>query len=290
MTHTKEKAMKSSPSLLLLDAYDLSGRNMLTKFGVTLAGELFNEKIKKYLPDARVDLKFPADQDCPLPSPTELKNYDGVLWTGSSLTIHHKSPEVLRQIEFAVKTYESGVPAFGSCWAAQLAAVAAGGSCGPHPLGREFGIGRKITLSDSGKDHFLFQGKSEIFDALTSHTDHIERLPEKATLLAGNSYSAVQALEVRHLNGTFSAIQYHPEYDLEVIAGLAKLRSDELISLNYFRDQEDCNSYTDKLVILHHNPERRDISWQFGLGLDVLDPDIRDLEFRNWLRHGLGQG
>ena len=69
------------------------------------------------------------------------------------------------------------LPSFGSCFAAQLVAVAAGGSVRANPKGREFGLARKIELSAAGRAHPLFAGKPAVFDAYTSHGDEVDTLP-----------------------------------------------------------------------------------------------------------------
>ncbi|MCA9687585.1 MAG: GMP synthase, partial [Myxococcales bacterium] len=82
------------------------------------------------------------------------------MWTGSSLTAYHDVPEVRCQIELARRVLDVGVPAFGSCWAAQIAAIAGGGRVDANPLGREAGVARKIRLSPEGVAHPLFAGKA----------------------------------------------------------------------------------------------------------------------------------
>src|SRR6266403_1796200 len=60
------------------------------------------------------------------------------------------------------------VPSFGSCWAAQMAVVAAGGMVRANPRGREMGIARKIALTPEGRGHPLYAGKGAVFDAFIS--------------------------------------------------------------------------------------------------------------------------
>ena len=72
------------------------------------------------------------------------------------------------------------------------------------------GIGRKIRLTEEGRAHPMFDGKPEVYSHFVSHDDEVTRLPPDATLLAGNDYSRVQAVEVRHGRGIFWGVQYHP--------------------------------------------------------------------------------
>lgn len=94
----------------------------------------------------------------------------------------------------------TGVPQYGSCWAAQIAVAAAGGHCASNPRGREMGVARKIALSPEGRSHPMFEGKPSVFDAFTSHNDEVTHLPPGGIALGGNDFTTVQAVAVRYLN------------------------------------------------------------------------------------------
>lgn len=93
-----------------------------------------------------------------------------------------------------------GLPQYGSCWAAQIAVMAANGHCGKNPRGREMGIARKIALSPEGRAHPMFEGKPTVFDAFTSHNDEITHISPGGLHLAGSDFTSVQAVAIRHLN------------------------------------------------------------------------------------------
>jgi len=267
--------------LLVLDAYAPEGRAALRGAGGTEAGTLYARMLERLAPGAGVDVVYPADPDPPLPEPGA---YDGIAWTGSSLTIRDAADaRVTRQIAFARKAYEAGVPSFGSCWAAQLSVVAAGGRCARSPRGREFGVSRKITLSREGRAHPLFGGKPEVFDALTSHEDEVVALAPGATLLASNAWSRVQAVDVDHRRGRFWAVQYHPEYDLHEVASLCRLRADELVAQGSFGDRAAADRAVEQMEALHADPSREDLAAALDVGPAVLDEDLRTREVRNWL-------
>lgn len=272
-----------SAKLLVIDGYDAPARANLDKAGCTRAGTLYHDMAKRHLPDAEIDIIHPADADDALPKDKSVTDYDAALWTGSSLTIYHTTPEVRRQVDLARTLYEKGVPSFGSCWALQIGTLAAGGSCRLNPAGREFGVSRKITLSSEGRAHPLYRGKSHVFDGFTSHFDDVETLAPGAVLLASNAHTPIQAA-INEVNGTpFWAVQYHPEYDLKEVAALTRFRMDGLIDEGRFADRQAAELFIADLEALHTNPERLDLSWKLGIDQDVLNPDIRTLEFRNWI-------
>ena len=271
---------------LVIDGYRRSGREGLAAAGATTAGKLYERMLLGCRSDAAVDILYPADPGCRLPEGAALAGYDGIAWTGSSLTITEPDTSQVRpQVELARAAFEAGVPSFGSCWAAQIAVVAAGGRCAANPRGREMGFARKIALTGEGRAHPLYIGKPSVFDAFISHEDEITHLPSGALHLAGNAFSSVQAVCVTHKRGTFWAVQYHPEYDLHELARLTAARMERLVGMGFFADLEAARDYVNKLETLHQDPSRRDIAWLLGIDDDVMNDDVRQVEVRNWIEH-----
>lgn len=269
---------------LVLDAYPREGRAAVQGAGGTLAGELYARMLRRLAPGCHIDLIFPADLDCQLPSGVALADYDGMTWTGSSLTIYHDHDErVRRQIELARAAFTAGVPSFGSCWAAQLSVAATGGRCDANPRGREFGIARRIELTASGRAHPLYAGKAAVFDAFTSHADHVVEVGPAATQLATNRFSPVQAVAVEHGQGWFWAVQYHPEYDLHEIAALCTLRTEELVRQGTFPDHAAARAYVERLEALHADPDRSDLRAALQIEPSLLDETLRTREVANWI-------
>lgn len=274
-----------SETLLIIDGYDKTGRENLVRAGCTLAGTLYERMIRRFLPDAKTTILHPADPDEALPSGADLSTFDAALWTGSSLTIYHQTPDVTRQVDLARALYAAGTPSFGSCWALQIAALAAGGTCRLNPKGREFGIARKIALTNEGRAHPLYAGKAPVFDGFTSHFDDVENLPSDSIHLAGNRITPIQAAIVTHEGTPFWAVQYHPEYDLREVAALTRFRKEGLIETGYFADNAAADSFITELETLHTDPSRRDIAWRLGIDEDVMDENIRTLEVKNWIEN-----
>lgn len=270
--------------LLIINPYPRESREVLDRAGMCAADEIYMRVLKKLAPEARLETLFIADLNVPVPDEEGIAGYDGIIWTGSNLTIYEDDPRVTRQIEFARRVFEVGRPQFGSCWGAQMAAVATGGEVRKNPRGREMGFARKIHLTPEGRRHPMYEGKPDVFDAFISHLDEVTQIPSGGVLLATNEHTPVQALEVRHMNGTFWATQYHPEYHLEDMARLITVRADALIREGFFADREALEAKVARMGGLVRDPGRRDLRWDVAVGDDILDDDIRQCEFRNWLR------
>jgi GMP synthase (glutamine-hydrolysing) len=279
--------VKKNPRFLILDGYPGESREQFQKVGVTLAGELYAQLLLRHLASATYDLIYLSDAGAPVPTDDDLKTkYDGILWPGCNLTIYHDQDQrVTQMIAIAKSGYQLGIPQFGSCWGAQMAAFAAGGKVAAHPKGREMGIGRNLRQTLPASDHPMYQGKPEFFSGFMSHDDEIIELPKGAVWLAKNDHARFQALAVKHQNGEFWATQYHCEYNLYEMARLILARESKLIAQGFFKSKENLIQYAQKLEALHQEPTRKDLRWQLAIGDDIIEPEIRECEFRNWIRH-----
>lgn len=268
---------------LIVDGYPESARRELAAAGASMGWQLFERMLLQRSPKADITIVFPSDTE-ELMSVEQLGQFAGVLWTGCSLCLHAEGDSrVDRQVELAKRAFRAGTPQFGSCWAIQIAAVAAGGKVGANPLGREMGLARKIALTEAGKSHPMFKGKPPVFDAFICHLDEVTELPEQATILACNSFTHIQALEVRHENGVFWSVQYHPEYTAGELAKLAHARKPALIKEGFFQNDVDASEWVRKLETLQEEPLRKDLRWGLSIDDDVLDDDIRQRELINWI-------
>ncbi len=277
--------MAQRPRFLIPDGYSPESRQQFIDVGMGLAGQLYADLLVKRLPGAEYEIWYSSDPGARTISDEELSGYTGVIWPGCNLTIYHDDPRVHRHIDVARRAYEAGIPQFGSCWAIQLANYVAGGEVTPHPKGREMGIATKIRLTEAGRRHPMCEGKPEVYSHFVSHDDQVTRLADGAILLAGNDWSAVQACEVRHLNGVFWATQYHPEYNLHEMARLILAREPKLIQQGMFRDHDDVLAYVERLEMVHQNPGLRYIRWQLKIDDDIVLDDLRECEFVNWIKH-----
>ncbi len=277
--------MSIQPNFLVIDGYVKSARDELAAGGATSAGFQYKGMLETYAPGCNVDILYPSDPGEALPKGAELSQYDGIAWTGCSLCVFEDGPEVRAQINLAREAFAAKVPGFGSCWAAQIAVVAAGGLVQANPHGREMGIARKIQLTPEGRGHPLYDGKPTVFDGFISHVDEITHLPPGSVSLSGNAFTRIQSVSVIHQGGVFWGLQYHPEYDLHEMARLTWCRIEKLMSLGFFKDHEAGEAFVDLLETLHNDPSRYDLSWMLGIDSDIMDPGVRQLEVRNWIEH-----
>ncbi len=275
--------MSRAIRLLVVDAYDESGRAALQSVGATPAGRLYAQMLTELAPSAEVAVANVDSGRSWMPARRELEAFSGIVWTGSNLTIHRPNDAVRGQLDLTRAAFSVGVPQFGSCWAVHLAVVGAGGHCAPNERGREFGVSRKLTLTLAGINHPMLRGRPNVFEAFTSHEDVVVSLPSGAAHLVRNDFAEVQAVDVRHERGWFWAVQYHPEYDFREVACLARLRYAQLVREGRFSSDAEAEKFAADYRRLHDDSEAPGLRAEYEVSEDVLDPVRRRREVVNWL-------
>ncbi|WP_232628907.1 type 1 glutamine amidotransferase [Methylobacterium sp. Leaf118] len=247
------------------------------------SGETYLAILHRLAPGATCHRIMPADADAALPSGTALADYDAVFLTGSPLAVYEETPEVRRAVAFMRATFASATPAFGSCAGLQLATVAAGGTVRPNRRGPEAGFARRITPTEAGRAHPMLAGRPAAYDAPSIHTDEVATLPDGAVLLASNRATTVQAAEIRYEGGLFRGVQYHPEIDLDEVAGALRRQADDLVEMGLAESRAAVEGQADLIAALHREPDRRDLAWRLGLDDQVIEDRCRQREIANFI-------
>jgi len=271
----------SRPRVLVVDGNLAATRVQQVAAGGQPSGEGYVQVLAQ-LAELDCDIVRPADGDARFADGVGLADYDGVAITGSALNVYDGGAHIQRQIELMCAVFASGVPCFGSCWGMQIAVTALGGLVRPNPLGREFGIARRIALTEAGRAHPMYRDKPAVFEAVTVHKDDIGQLPAGALVLAASDMG-LQAVELRHGAGVFWGVQYHPEYSYAEIAATALRYGEVLVREQLFMDRAALDGFVAELRTLQARPQDRALNWKHGLGPAMQDPRLKLAELRNWL-------
>jgi GMP synthase (glutamine-hydrolysing) len=283
--------MTSSPTtavalrLCIVNGYPKVSRENFDRSNVGHPHDLFKDVLRREAPNATSDIVYVADPEFSLPTGASIDDYDGFIWTGSDLTVYHVDDErVSGQIEFAEQLTEAGAASWGSCWGLQMAAQVGGGEVAVNPRGREWGIARKIELNEDARTSLMHEGKPEVFDGFTMHLDEVTRLPAGTSSLGGNLHTPIQAAIFDNDDASYWATQYHPEYNLYEMGRLIAARAVALTREGHFPDEESVAVYAADMIALHADPGSQELRDRLDVGDDIIDPQIREVELRNWLR------
>ena len=159
--------------ILIVDGNTLETNTRHIACGGAATGENYAGVLRKIYPELDIEIIQPADHAGRIQVP--ISEFDGVVWTGSALNAWRLTPEVRSQVELARQALETSIPIFGSCWGLQITAIAAGGVVAPSRNGREIVVARDIELTDAGRGHPMFSGKTTRFDAVAVHADEVVR-------------------------------------------------------------------------------------------------------------------
>jgi GMP synthase (glutamine-hydrolysing) len=152
----------------------------------------------------------------PLPGPRDAEAF---IITGSSASVTEHTPWMSRAEDLVRGIAFARVPLLGICFGHQMVAEALGGEVRRNPLGREIGTVRLERVADDP----LFRGLPRVLDVNATHVDAVARLPPGAEVLATTALDRAAAFRV---GSTIRAVQFHPEFDADVMRGYLVARSD----------------------------------------------------------------
>jgi GMP synthase (glutamine-hydrolysing) len=200
------------PRVLVVDSEPKHARNERRGRGRSTASESFIATLNRLNPELQCDHVAPVDAE--VSSKIDAERYEAVFFSGSPLHFYEDSDEVSRVLRFSALVFDTGLPCFGSCAGLQIATRVAGGRARAKREQSELGLARGIVPTDTGRKHWLLEGRSQSFDAPSLHGDEVAELPCGAILLAGSSQTRVQAAEMVVGKSKFWGVQYHPEISL----------------------------------------------------------------------------
>lgn len=156
-----------------------------------------------------------------LPAPTA---YRGVVVTGSSALVTDREDWSERTAFWLKRVVESTTPLLGICYGHQLLAHGLGGQVGRNPRGREIGSIEVVLTDEAGSDP-LFRDLPSPLKMQATHVESVLQLPPGARLLGYNEKDPHQAFALG--KNTWS-VQFHPEFDDDVVRGYVEARREIL--------------------------------------------------------------
>jgi GMP synthase (glutamine-hydrolysing) len=159
----------------------------------------------------------------------ELENLAGAVITGSHSMVTDGLVWSLNLERWIQQLSSLDIPILGICYGHQLIAKALGGLCGYHAKGKEIGS-VDIHSLEAIKEDALFKNAPKSFKAHTTHSQTVLQLPKNSVVLAKNSH---EPHHIVRFDTMIWGVQFHPEYDTNIMIEYIKEQSDELLSLGF---------------------------------------------------------
>lgn len=142
---------------------------------------------------------------------------DTILITGSKHNAWGDDPWVLKLVRY-VSEVIGKTRIIGICFGHQIVARALDAPMGPSEKGWEVS-GCEVTLTDRAKSLFPNLGTKPMF--MQMHRDQVFKLPRDTELLG---YTDICPIQGFYRAGELICVQFHPEFDQEIISAIAAIR------------------------------------------------------------------
>tara|TARA_B110000196_G_scaffold268440_1_gene242601 strand:+ start:628 stop:1425 length:798 start_codon:yes stop_codon:yes gene_type:complete len=207
------------------------------------AGSSVSENLKKLIlqlePLSLIEIIHPGNEIEVDKATNNLKNFNGVIFTGGAMRIYDQTDEIKKHIAFAQKCFQSHKKILAICWGLQVCVTAADGKVSKGKNGAHIGIATDVEINNSGKKHPIYKDKKEIFNTPAFNFDEVSHIPKNSTILSSDKINNVMGLHFFIESAEVWGLQYHPDYFYEQTINLTKIRKEKLINNNYFASVED---------------------------------------------------
>jgi GMP synthase (glutamine-hydrolysing) len=153
----------------------------------------------------------------------DLALLSGVVLTGSHASVLDRPAWSERTAAWIPHLVRARIPLLGICYGHQLLAHAMGGKVARLPV-PEFGTVH-VDLAGSAREDPLLGGLPSPMPVHTTHTDQVCKLPPGALRLASNATDSNHAFTI---GGVAWGIQFHPEFDSDVVRAYIEYSADLL--------------------------------------------------------------
>jgi GMP synthase (glutamine-hydrolysing) len=151
-------------------------------------------------------------------------HYRGAVVTGSAAMVSDRAPWSEQTGQWLATALQEHLPILGICYGHQLLAHALGGRAGPNPRGRQIGTVPAELTCEARTDPLLRDLPSRL-DVQTTHVEVALELPNGARLLAS---TALDPLHAFIIGERCWGLQFHPEFDADVLRGYIDSRREVL--------------------------------------------------------------
>ena len=226
-------------NLLIVEGNIKKDTELFTKAAGSSVSENLKELILELKPKTLIKIIHPGNETEVNYALSNLKDFNGVIFTGGAMRINDQTEEIKKHIEFAKKCFNAQKKILAICWGLQICTVAAGGKVSKGKNGAHIGIASNVEINDKGKNHPIYKNKKNFFNTPAFNFDEVCNIPKDATILSSDKINNVMGLHFNVQTSEIWGVQYHPDYFYKQTIALTKIRKDKLLENNYFSSNDD---------------------------------------------------
>lgn len=163
------------------------------------------------------------------PLPNLSDDIAGVIVSGSSAMVSDRAKWSEDTAVWLRTAIQAQYPILGVCYGHQLIAHALGGVVDYNPRGYEAGL-IQVTLTAEAANDALFSDFEHTLLAYSVHAQTVLQLPSEAVILANNARDLHQAFRI---GDCCWGLQFHPEFNQDIMCHYLKARHDILVKHGY---------------------------------------------------------
>ena len=107
-------------------------------------------------PDTKIEISNPARDNQTQTALENIKNYDGIIFTGGAMRLNDMTDEIKKHLNFASNCFNYENKILAICWGLQVCSVAAGGKVAPAKNGAHVGTASDIEITEQGQKNTIY--------------------------------------------------------------------------------------------------------------------------------------
>ena len=256
-------------NILIVEGNDPKNNEFFIKAAKSSCSENLRNLVLKLEPNSEIKIINPARDDQTNTALENIKNYDGIIFTGGAMRLNDMTDEIKKHINFASNCFKFEKKILAICWGLQVCSVAAGGKVAPGKNGAHVGIASDIEINNEGQKNSIYKNKKLKFTSPAFNYDEVCEMPHGATLLSSDKVNKVMGLYFTSGKSIIWGLQYHPDYEYWQMINLSSARKDRILENNHFNNDSEFQNHLNYIK----DEEKK------------LDFENRTCEVRNWLNH-----
>ena len=254
-------------NILIVEGNDPKNNEFFIKAAKSSCSENLKKLVLQLEPDTKIEIINPARDNQTQTALENIKNYDGIIFTGGAMRLNDMTDEIKKHLNFASNCFNYENKILAICWGLQVCSVAAGGKVAPGKNGAHVGIASDIEINEQGQKNPIYKNKKLKFTSPAFNYDEVCEMPHGATLLSSDNVNRVMGLYFISGKSKIWGLQYHPDYEYWQMINLSSARKDRIIQNNHFNTEDDFQKHLDFIK----EEDKK------------LDFENRTCEVKNWL-------